>query len=245
MWLHYAATTQALPVVCSADAPAYRIETLAMTHRLLLLCPLLALAACQPTPSPSAQTTTDNASATPAATSRWSRAVSWDGDINACRQGQPSVQCLQDAMRGGGASPAAIAAAGELSINGELAYVSAWHERDGIGVATVTYPFRANTNQGTLLVDSAGRRIDVDAIPTQDNAAQDPVAQAVLQSHPGAMPFAPAQAAGTAALDQGGVRLLYRTPLRQCHACADVGQLQVAYDFDAKRVFLGRQTIAP
>ncbi|MDV3467636.1 hypothetical protein RZA67_02620 [Stenotrophomonas sp. C3(2023)] len=216
-----------------------------MTHRMLPLYSLMLLAACQPAPSAPPHATADAATAAPVASIRWDKRITWDGDINACRQGQPSVQCLQDAMRGGGASPAAIAAAGELSVNGELAYVSAWHEHDGIGVATVTYPFRANTNQGTLLVDSAGRRIDVDAIPTQDNGAQDPVAQAVLQSHPGAMPFAPAQAAGTAALEQSGVRLLYRTPLRQCHACADVGQLQVAYDFDDKRVFRDRQAIAP
>ncbi len=35
----------------------------------------------------------------------------------------------------------------------------------------------------------------------------------------------------------------YRTPLRDCHACPDVGQLQIAYDFDAKRNFIGQQVV--
>ena len=55
--------------------------------------------------------------------------------------------------------------------------------------------------------------------------------------------FAPAQSAGATPLENGGIRLLYRTPLRDCHACPDVGQLQIAYDFDAKRNFIGQQVV--
>jgi len=37
---------------------------------------------------------------------RWSEAVVWDGDLNACRQGENAAtrECLRDAMRAGGAS---------------------------------------------------------------------------------------------------------------------------------------------
>src|SRR5690606_25969774 len=138
----------------------------------------------------------------------------------------------------GGASADAIAAAEQLSSGGELAFVKAWHEYEGVGVATVAYPFRANTNEGTRLVDAAGERIDVDALPTSDDGSDNPALQAALQAHPGAMPFAPAQSSGASPLEGGGVRLLYTTPLRNCHACPDVGQLQVAYDFDAQRRFV-------
>jgi len=94
------------------------------------------------------------------ATLRWSNAVVWSGDLNSCRQGEAAAtrECLIKAMQAGGASADAVTAAGQLSSAGELAFVTAWHEHDGIGVATVAYPFRANTNEGTRLVDAAGKR---------------------------------------------------------------------------------------
>ena len=76
-----------------------------------------------------------------------------------------------------------MTAAGQLSSAGELAFVSAWHEHDGIGVATVAYPFRANTNEGTRLVDAAGKRIDVDAVQLDDTVRADPGVQALLAAH--------------------------------------------------------------
>lgn len=175
----------------------------------------------------------------------WNASVAWDGDLNACRQGDAAAtrDCLLDAMRAGSADAAAVTAAGQLSSGGEPAYVSAWHEHDGIGVATVTYPFRANTNEGTRLIDARGQRIDVDADPLSGETASDPTVQALTSAHPGATAFAPAQAAGSSPLEDGGVRMLYRTPLRDCHACVDVAQVQVGYDFDAQRNFVGRQVV--
>lgn len=176
---------------------------------------------------------------------RWSEAVVWDGDLNACRQGENAAtrDCLRDAMRAGGASAEAITAAEQLSSAGELAYVTAWHENEGLGIATVEYPFRANTNEGTRLVDASGKRIDVDAVQLDNTLRADPAVQELLKANPQATPFAPAQSAGATPLEGGGIRLLYRTPLRDCHACPDVGQLQIAYDFDAKRNFIGQQVV--
>lgn len=198
--------------------------------------------AADPAADPASASAADAAAANALA---WDASVVWEGDLNACRQGDSATTrtCLLDAMRNSGASAAALTAATQLSSGGELAYVSAWHEHEGIGVATVTYPFRANTNEGTRLVDAQGKRIDVDAAPAADGASTDPNLQVLLQAHPDATPFAPAQAAGSAPLENGGIRLLYRTPLRQCHACVDVGQLPVAYDFDAQRRFIGQQVV--
>lgn len=114
---------------------------------------------------------------------RWSEAVVWDGDLNACRQGENAAtrDCLRDAMRAGGASADAITAAEQLSTGGELAYVTAWHENEGLGIATVEYPFRANTNEGTRLVDASGKRIDVDAVQLDDTLRADPAVQALLK----------------------------------------------------------------
>ncbi|MCF7752679.1 hypothetical protein KQ945_18110 [Bacillus subtilis subsp. subtilis] len=193
-----------------------------------------------PTGAPSAQKMAADA------TLRWSNAVVWSGDLNSCRQGEAAVtrECLVKAMQAGGASPDAVTAAKQLSSAGELAFVTAWHEQQGVGVATVAYPFRANTNEGTRLIDAAGKRIDVDTVQLDDMLRADPGVQAVLQAHPQAIPFAPAQAAGSTPLDGGGVRMVYRTPLRECHACADVGQIQIGYDFDGTRHFIG-QTVVP
>lgn len=197
-------------------------------------------------PSPPAATDAGATRATPASAGtapRWDASVVWSGDLNACRRDANAAtrECLLDSMRASQASPAAIDAAAQLSSAGELAFVSAWHELDGIGVATVVYPFRANTNEGTRLIDSQGKRIDVDADPSTGDTAVDPALQALLQAHPGTTPFAPAQSAGSTALEGGGVRLLYITPLRECHACADVAKIQISYDFDAERRFISRQ----
>ncbi len=209
---------------------------------------LVLLAGCQKPPAADTdETAAGSAPATAGSTDhgRWNADVVWQGSLSTCRSGSdaPTRECLRDAMAASGGSPAAIAAAEQLSSGGELAYVSAWHEQDGIGVATVTYPFRANTNEGTRLVDAANERITVDGDPLQ--AADDPAVQAIKQAHASAMPFPPAQQIAATPLAEGGVRLLYRTPLRECHACADVGHVDVAYDFDAERVFVGQQVQAP
>lgn len=168
----------------------------------------------------------------------------WNGDLNTCRKGldKATRECLRDAMRADGAS--ADAAAQQLSSDGELVYVSAWHAVDGVGVATIDYPFRANTNQGTRLLDAQGKPMDVDAVKSYESLRADPALKALLEAHPQATAFAPAQSAGASLLESGDPRLLYRTPLRDCHACADVGQLQIGYDFDDKRNFNGEQVIA-
>jgi hypothetical protein len=58
------------------------------------------------------------------------------------------------------------------------------------------------------------------------------------------MPFAPAQAVGSEVLPDGGVRLRFDVPMRTCHACEDVGTLELGYDFDADRRYEGRSVIA-
>ncbi|MGH8038518.1 MAG: hypothetical protein ACREPD_12300 [Stenotrophomonas sp.] len=215
---------------------------------------ILIATACQRGPADASPATSDATAAASAASTeqasangplRWSNAVVWSGDLNSCRQGEAAAtrECLVKAMLAGGASDDAVAAAKQLSSGGELAYVDAWHDQDGIGVATVNYPFRANTNQGTRLIDASGKRIDVDDVPMDDTLRADPDVQAMLKADPQAMPFPPAQAAGSAPLEGGGVRLLYRTPLRECHACADVGSVQIGYDFDAKRNFIAQQVV--
>ena len=208
----------------------------------------LALSACQQ-PQPSAQPATPHKDVTAQTTGLGEAAVRldaravWQGSLDACRTAAAADTCLLDTLRNGGASPAALGAARTLSAQGKPGYVSGWQSSEGIGIATLEFPFRANTNQGTWLVDAAGRTVDVDEDVLDQSIRSAPEYQAFTARHPDASPFAPAQASGSDALPDGGVRLRYTTPLRSCHACADDGHVTIGYDFDGKRSFKGRQLL--
>ncbi|MGV8961492.1 MAG: hypothetical protein ACOH1V_14095 [Stenotrophomonas sp.] len=148
-----------------------------------------------------------------------------------------------DSMRADHASTEAVALAQRLIADGTPGYMSAWHDQEGVGVATLEYPFRANTNQGTWLIASDGKTVDVDTDVLPDSARQRDDVKAFLAAHPDASPFASAEAAGTSALADGGIRLLFSTPMRTCHACASDGTLKVGYDFDAGRRFIGANVV--
>ena len=167
----------------------------------------------------------------------------WTGSTESCRTDAAADNCLLQVMRSGGASPAALTAASTLSAQGKPGYVSAWQNVEGIGVATLELPFRANTNEGTWLVDANGHAVDVDEEVLDDAARGSDAYKAFASKYPDSGPFAPALAAGTEALPDGGVRLRFTTPLRNCHACADDGQVTIGYDFDSTRSFKGKQLL--
>ncbi|MET0328805.1 MAG: hypothetical protein ABW163_08565 [Luteimonas sp.] len=170
----------------------------------------------------------------------------WQGDLSACRTASADVDdCLVSTMRAGGASPAALAATTRLIALGSPGHISAWREIDGVGHAEITYPFRANTNQGLWLVDADGRAVDVDENVLPAGAVRlRTELQPFLEAHPDAMPVAPAQAVGREVLPDGGLRLRFDVPMRTCHACEDVGTLELGYDFTAERRYEGRSVIA-
>ncbi|MGO3128061.1 MAG: hypothetical protein ACTIJY_08315 [Luteimonas sp.] len=170
----------------------------------------------------------------------------WQGDLAPCRTGTAAVDaCLLSTMRAAGASSDALAASTRLIALDNPGHVSGWREVEGVGHAEITYPFRANTNQGLWLVDADGRAVDVDenVLPAGAVRLRDAL-KPFLDAHPDAMPFAPAQAVGSEVLPDGGVRLRFDVPMRTCHACADIGTLELGYDFDADRRYEGRSVIA-
>ncbi|WP_313318143.1 hypothetical protein [Stenotrophomonas sp.] len=221
------------------------MKTLLRTAPLLLA---LGLSACQqPQPaaevlSPAKDVTTETTGLGVEATRIGPDAV-WTGSVESCRGSTAADACLLQTMRAGAASPAALAAASTLSAEGKPGFVSAWQSIEGIGVATLTFPFRANTNQGTWLVDANGKAIDVDEDVLDEATRNADAFKAFAAKYPEAGPFAPAVALGHESLPNGGVRLRYATPLRSCHACADDGKLVSAYDFDAQRRFVGKQLL--
>lgn len=211
-----------------------------MSRPVLMLLLLSALTACQAPPA-----VVPEASGTFTTPVPLDANAVWTGSPEACDATTgPVERCLREAMEASGASPAALAATAQLAERGEAGHVAAWRTVEGVGVATTAFPFRANTNEGTWLVDASGRIIDVDADPLAGAEPAHTDVAPFREAHPDAFPVAPARADGHEALDGGGVRLLFVTPMRTCRACADVGTLRVGYDFDEARRFTGRRVLA-
>jgi hypothetical protein len=164
----------------------------------------------------------------------------WSGkEVDACRAGKAAEvdACLVATMRRTGVSPAAIAFTRRLIARNNSGYISAWKQAGPIGIATVTYPFRANTNQGTVLIPATGDPIDADgyALTAADKARPD--YRAAQAQHPDAFAIPPGDVAVKPGAD-GGTRILLTTATADCHACAPNGSIVVAFDFDAAGHFL-------
>ena len=174
------------------------------------------------------------------------RAVWTERSLSACRSEQshtaPDV-CLLRTMQRAGARPQAIAAARMLVKANKAGFISAWRPLGKAALATVTYPFRANTNEGSLLIGSDGAAIDVDEDAVREEDRATAAWRAFSAAHPDAAPFAPADFIGGTATDDGGQRLLFSTPLKSCLACADDGALLVAYTVDKAGVVLERELL--
>ena len=163
------------------------MKTLHLAAPLLLA---LSLAACQK-PHPAAEVASATKDVTAQTTGLGEQATRigptavWTGSIEACRTDTAADNCLLQVMRTAGASPVALAAASTLSAQGKPGYVTAWQDVEGVGVATLEFPFRANTNQGTWLVDANGRTIDVDADVLDDSVRAGAQAKAFFDADHG------------------------------------------------------------
>ncbi|QKY09305.1 hypothetical protein [Janthinobacterium lividum] len=174
------------------------------------------------------------------------RAVWQERSLSACRSEQstsaPDV-CLLRTMQRSGARPQAIAAARMLVKANNAGFISAWRPLGKAALATVTYPFRANTNEGTLLIGSDGAAIDVDENSVREEDRATPAWRAFAAAHPDSVPFAPADFVGSTATSDGGQSVLFSTPLSTCHACAEDGALLVAYTIDKAGIVRERKLL--
>ncbi|PHV28708.1 hypothetical protein CSQ93_05920 [Janthinobacterium sp. BJB426] len=174
------------------------------------------------------------------------RAVWQERSLSACRSEQsptaPDV-CLLRTMQRSGASPQAVAAAKMLVKANKAGFISAWRPLGKAALATVTYPFRANTNEGTLLIGSDGAAIDVDEGSVGEEDRATPAWRAFAAAHPDSVPFAPADFVGSTATSDGGQSVLFSTPLITCHACAEDGALLVAYTIDKAGIVRERKLL--
>lgn len=152
------------------------------------------------------------------------------------------LECLAAVMRQGGASPAAIAFT--RMIKGE-GYLESFQEMGLVGLASVAYPVRANTNQAYFLVNGTPPLISVEELGWQIDISKDPLYPSLLKEFPKIMIWGGgAEFQAMQPLPGGGQRFIFAYYLLNgCHACEVGGSAQVALDFDARARFLGTKLL--
>jgi predicted secreted protein len=155
--------------------------------------------------------------------------------------------CFAEVMRESGASPGAVAFAGRM---GNEAWLRAFRDTGRVAIAYITRPFRANENQGVLLVNGTPPMVDVDDVAreVQEDLKRDSVYAALAGRFPG-ISLWPGDRYGTEfpvarAMPGGGQRFLVGYLLRNgCHACEEIGSAVVAFDFDNAGAFTGTKVM--
>jgi hypothetical protein len=156
-------------------------------------------------------------------------------------------KCFVDCMSQAGASPQAVAFARSTDNTGYLAH---FVKMGRVDLAYVEYPFRANENQGWLLVNGDPAIIDVDdlALLPKGQLDRNQACLRIKGRFPKVMLFGgdrslkqPPKMAPTSGKGRRFI-VEYRL-LNGCHACERVGRAQFAFDFDADGKFLGSTLI--
>jgi hypothetical protein len=153
--------------------------------------------------------------------------------------------CFAAAMAKAGASPAALDFTRRLDND---AYLQALDENGGpVAVAHVLYPFRANENEAWLLVNGTPALIDIDDERHLALAAmRDSTAYAeVRRRYPNVTLWPGNRDAAGPTVAEGGREFVVGYLLRNfCHACAIVGLVRYAFDFDVQGKFLGTRLVS-
>jgi hypothetical protein len=162
------------------------------------------------------------------------------------RIGKAFADCFVAEMRQARATAAAVAFSRRL--NGE-AYLEGLDETGGpVAVARVVYPFRANENDGWLLVNGIPDLIDVD---DRRYLALDAMRAALpyraIERRVPDVTFWPADRGPSASptIAMSGQEIIVDYLLRNaCHACAIVGRVRIAFDFDHAGKSLGTHLVS-
>lgn len=159
------------------------------------------------------------------------------------KQAHDFGKCFVDLMRRLGASAQAVAFA---RATGDIGYLMQFFKKGRVDLAYVSYPFRANENEGWLLVNGDPSIIDVDAKTNllERQLEKNPTYLDLKEKFPKIMLFGgdrsitrPPEMIG---LPTKGQRFIiqYRL-LNGCHACERVGRARFAFDFDVNGKFVG------
>jgi len=144
--------------------------------------------------------------------------------------------CLPEFMRKAGASAQALAFTKRLKGEGFLRRFDA---AGPVGVAYVHYPFRANANDGVLLVNGRPATVDVSDPALLKPLEKDPRVETIRVAEPQSTIWATDPGGPTTLMRGEGRRFVFSFPMRTCHACENLAVARVAYDFDKDGKFLG------
>jgi hypothetical protein len=161
------------------------------------------------------------------------------------RRGAAFDACFVAAMQQAGASAAAVDFARRL--DGE-AYLQRLDATGGpVAVAHVFYPFRANENDAWLLVNGAPPLIDVDnrKFLALDAMRTSLPYREIRRRFPNVSFWPGNRGSGNPEIRMAGQEIVVGYLLRdQCHACAIVGEVHFAFDFDHAGRFVGTRLVS-
>jgi hypothetical protein len=168
----------------------------------------------------------------------------------ACERSTASgvAECLIGQMVKDGAPDGAVRFTRELykQSRGEFGIMTGFHEEGPVAFAWITYPLRANTNYGLLLVNGKPRVVNVEDLKLLDVKTMKRSSQ--FQDLKGQFPKVdvwPGDRDGkiwpnSQVGPDGGIQFTLAYPLRNgCHACANAGQAIFSWNFDATGKYLG------
>jgi hypothetical protein len=158
------------------------------------------------------------------------------------------AECMINQMAKAGAPPAAVSFTQELykESHGDLGIMTDFQSEGPVAFAWITYPLRANTNYGFLLVNGQPRIVNVEDLKLLDSKGMKQSFQ--FQDLKGQFPNVdlwPGDRSGkiwpnSQAGPNGGMQFTLQYPLRNgCHACASAGYAIFNWNFDARGKFLG------
>jgi predicted secreted protein len=151
--------------------------------------------------------------------------------------------CFVAGMRQSGASPQAVAFTKSI---GSMGYLEEYRQTGTVNIAFVVYPFRANENQGFLLISGASQVIDVDDLTllSAEDLKKDPLYPRLKKRYPALALWQGDRSGKEYPLLErkadGAQRYIVRYRLLNgCHACELAGQVRYAFDFDRTGQFSG------
>jgi hypothetical protein len=171
---------------------------------------------------------------------------------NVCDQSSSSNstygECMIGQMAKAGAPPEAVSFTRELykESHGEFGLMTGLQGEGPVAFAFITYPLRANTNYGLLLVNGRPPIVNVEDLKLLDIKTMKQSGQ--FQDLKGQFPNVgvwPGDRDGktwpnSQAGPNGGIQFTVGYPLRNgCHACANAGSAIFTWNFDATGKFLG------
>ncbi len=159
-----------------------------------------------------------------------------------------NIECLVGQMAKAGAPTAALAFTRELykQSHGEFGIMTGFQPQSPVAFAWVTYPLRANTNYGLVLVNGRPPLVNVEDLKLLDRKTmqQSPQFQDLKNQFP-KVDVWPGDRDGkiwpnSQAGPNGGTQFVVSYPLiNGCHACERAGLAIFTWNFDADGKFLG------